>query len=118
MIQFAYIILYVKNVEKSIEFYEKAFGFSRKFLASSQKIGIGMLDITAGANFYKPEIIGTPKTTDKLPQDAFGKTFFSRIEESRIVVGQPRQKISLGLNYKLKAFNANLRATNFGQVEI
>ncbi|MBK9564194.1 MAG: TonB-dependent receptor [Saprospiraceae bacterium] len=87
-------------------------------LASSQKIGKGMLDITAGANFYKPEIIGTPKTTDKLPQDAFGKTFFSRIEESRIVVGQPRQKISLGLNYKLKAFNANLRATNFGQVEI
>ena len=58
MIQFAYIILYVKNVEKSIEFYEKAFGFSRKFLASSQKIGIGMLDITAGANFNKSEIIG------------------------------------------------------------
>ncbi|MBK7635633.1 MAG: hypothetical protein IPJ13_16155 [Saprospiraceae bacterium] len=67
----------------------------------------------AGANFKEEH-----KTTDKLPQDAFGKTFFSRIEESRIVVGQPRQKISLGLNYKLKAFNANLRATNFGQVEI
>ena len=32
MIKFAYTILYVKDVEKSIDFYEKAFGFSRKFV--------------------------------------------------------------------------------------
>lgn len=32
MIKFAYTILYVKNVESSIDFYEAAFGFSRKFI--------------------------------------------------------------------------------------
>jgi lactoylglutathione lyase len=39
MIQFAYTILYVKNVEKSIEFYEKAFGFSRKFVTPENDYG-------------------------------------------------------------------------------
>lgn len=32
MIKFGYTILYVENVSKSIEFYEKAFGFVRKFI--------------------------------------------------------------------------------------
>jgi lactoylglutathione lyase len=33
MIRFSYTILYVRDVIKSIEFYEKAFGFQRKFIA-------------------------------------------------------------------------------------
>jgi len=32
MIKFAYTILYVHNVTKSVEFYESAFGFTRKFV--------------------------------------------------------------------------------------
>lgn len=32
MINYAYTILYVNNVEKSIEFYEQAFDFKRKFI--------------------------------------------------------------------------------------
>ncbi len=32
MIKFSYTILYVKDVEKTIAFYEKAFGFARKFI--------------------------------------------------------------------------------------
>jgi lactoylglutathione lyase len=32
MIQFGYTILYVADVEKSITFYENAFGFERKFI--------------------------------------------------------------------------------------
>lgn len=39
MIQFAYTILYVKDVTKSIEFYEKAFGFTRKFIAPGNDYG-------------------------------------------------------------------------------
>ncbi len=31
MIKFAYTILYVEDVEKALQFYEKAFGFVRKF---------------------------------------------------------------------------------------
>jgi uncharacterized glyoxalase superfamily protein PhnB len=32
MIKFAYTILYVQDVTKSVEFYEHAFGFTRKFV--------------------------------------------------------------------------------------
>ncbi|EIM75241.1 glyoxalase/bleomycin resistance protein/dioxygenase [Nitritalea halalkaliphila LW7] len=32
MVKFGYTILYVKDVTKSIEFYEKSFGFERKFI--------------------------------------------------------------------------------------
>ncbi len=39
MIKFAYTILYVKDVEKSISFYEKAFGFKRKFIAPGNEYG-------------------------------------------------------------------------------
>ncbi|MFO0359188.1 MAG: VOC family protein [Flavobacteriales bacterium] len=39
MIKFAYTILYVNDVTKSIEFYEKAFGFSRKFVTPENDYG-------------------------------------------------------------------------------
>jgi|SRR5688572_5907146 lactoylglutathione lyase len=39
MIKFAYTILYVQDVAKSIEFYEKAFGFTRKFMAPENEYG-------------------------------------------------------------------------------
>ncbi|WP_317206859.1 VOC family protein [Chryseobacterium sp. LC2016-27] len=32
MVKFGYTILYVSDVSKSIEFYEKTFDFKRKFL--------------------------------------------------------------------------------------
>lgn len=38
-IQFAYTILYVADVEKSIGFYEKAFGFERKFITPEKDYG-------------------------------------------------------------------------------
>jgi lactoylglutathione lyase len=39
MVKFAYTILYVKDVEKSIDFYEKAFGFVRKFITPDNDYG-------------------------------------------------------------------------------
>jgi lactoylglutathione lyase len=39
MIKFAYTILYVKDVEKTICFYEKAFGFARKFVTPDNSYG-------------------------------------------------------------------------------
>ena len=39
MIQFGYTILYVRDVEKSIAFYETAFGFTRKFVAPGNVYG-------------------------------------------------------------------------------
>lgn len=39
MIKFAYTILYVKDVEKTMNFYEKAFGFSKKFITPDNSYG-------------------------------------------------------------------------------
>ena len=39
MIKFAYTILYVQDVTKSVEFYEKAFGFTRKFVTPENDYG-------------------------------------------------------------------------------
>lgn len=39
MIKFGYTILYVKDVEESIAFYENAFGFSRKFITPENDYG-------------------------------------------------------------------------------
>jgi lactoylglutathione lyase len=39
MIKFAYTILYVKDVIKAIEFYELAFGFTRKFVTPDNSYG-------------------------------------------------------------------------------
>lgn len=39
MIKFAYTILYVKDVTKAVEFYEKAFGFARKFITQENDYG-------------------------------------------------------------------------------
>lgn len=39
MIKFAYTILYVENVTATIEFYEKAFGFQRKFVTPENDYG-------------------------------------------------------------------------------
>ena len=37
--KYAYTIVYVENVAETIEFYEKAFGFDRKFLTSENDYG-------------------------------------------------------------------------------
>ncbi len=39
MIKFAYTILYVSDVSKSVEFYENAFGFERKFITPDNDYG-------------------------------------------------------------------------------
>jgi predicted enzyme related to lactoylglutathione lyase len=39
MVKLAYSILYVSDVRKSIEFHEKVFGFSRKFVAPGNDYG-------------------------------------------------------------------------------
>ena len=39
MVKFGYTILYVKDVTRSITFYEKVFGFKRKFIAPDNTYG-------------------------------------------------------------------------------
>lgn len=56
MLKFAYTIFYVQDVIKTIEFYEKAFGFKRTFVADTAEFG--QLDTGATAlSFSSIELI-------------------------------------------------------------
>jgi len=58
MISFAYTILYVKNVEKAIDFYEKVFDLKRKFIAPESSYG----ELSTGAttlSFASHELANT-----------------------------------------------------------
>lgn len=59
--KFAYTILYVENVTETIEFYERAFGFNRKFLTPEKDYGelisgettIGFASLELGNSNFK-----------------------------------------------------------------
>ena len=61
--KYAYTIIYVENVIETIEFYEKAFGFSRKFMTPENDYGelisgettISFASIALGKSNFKKE---------------------------------------------------------------
>ncbi|TAE17230.1 MAG: TonB-dependent receptor [Bacteroidetes bacterium] len=84
--------------------------------SSNHRVGRGILDITAAANLNRTEVTGVNQST-KLPNDSLNSnTLFNIEERSRIEIGQPRSKITLGLNYRIGKWNLNARATRFGEV--
>ena len=58
MIKFSYTILYVKDVVKSISFYENAFGFKRKFIAPNNEYG----ELTTGNTTLSFAAVSLAKT--------------------------------------------------------
>jgi lactoylglutathione lyase len=75
MITFSYTILYVQDVEATLSFYEKAFGFTRKFITPDNSYG----ELLTGAttlSFAKDEMVktefGLDFTTSNLAQKPFG----------------------------------------------
>lgn len=75
MIQFAYTILYVQDVTRSIVFYETAFGFKRKFVTPDNEYGELITGDTI-LSFASVDLARTNLTTgfieSKLSQKPFG----------------------------------------------
>ena len=106
MIKFAYTILYVQDVKKSVEFYEKAFGFTRKFVTPENDYGelsVGEITLSfasktmANSNLKsgfiesslanKPFGIEIGFTTDNVEQ-----TVKSAISAGAIIIEDPKTK--------------------------
>ena len=106
MIKFAYTILYVRDVEKSIAFYEKAFGFERKFVTPEKDYGELLVGETilsfashslANSNFKKgfiesdlrnkPFGIEIGFTTDKVEE-----TVHSAVQAGGVILELPKTK--------------------------
>jgi iron complex outermembrane recepter protein len=74
----------------------------------------GMLRAVAGYNQSRTRVTRISETPPELSQ--FQSTLFDRIEQGRIEYGQPKNTISLTLNYTLKGLGVNLHNQRFGEV--
>ena len=106
MIKFAYTILYVEDVTRTISFYEKAFGFKQKFITPDNSYGeliTGDTTLSFASNTLalsnledgflessinqKPFGIEIGFTTDDVP-----KTINEAVEAGAILVAEPKTK--------------------------
>jgi iron complex outermembrane recepter protein len=86
-------------------------------LAGNVPLGKGTLDVTLAGNVNKTNVVGKIQTTAKLPNDSLNtNTLFNIEERGRIERGQPRNKVSLSLNYRVGKFGLVVRNTRFGEV--
>jgi iron complex outermembrane recepter protein len=76
----------------------------------------GRISATAGFNYNKTTIrrlLAAPGPLANIP----GLVLFGRQEQGRLVRGQPRTKLNLGLDYEVERFGGTIRANRFGKVE-
>jgi iron complex outermembrane recepter protein len=76
----------------------------------------GRLSATAGFNYNKTTVrrlLAAPGPLANIP----GLVLFGRQEQGRLVRGQPRTKLNLGLDYEVERFGGTIRANRFGKVE-
>jgi iron complex outermembrane recepter protein len=76
----------------------------------------GRISATAGFNYNKTTIrrlLAAPGPLANIP----GLVLFGRQEQGRLVRGQPRTKLNLGIDYEVERFGGTIRANRFGKVE-
>lgn len=106
----------------SVAFFSNAIDTRTKGLdvviSKDTRLSNGSLRLTLAANFNKTEVTKNKPLPAPLQADAaLGTVLFDREQRVRIEKGQPRNKITLALNYLFGKFNFNARATHFGRVE-
>ncbi|MPT30258.1 MAG: VOC family protein [Chryseobacterium sp.] len=75
MIKFAYTILYVQDVEKTVSFYENGFGFTRKFVTPDKDYGellAGETTLAFASVTLAQSNLSEGFTESKLSNKAFG----------------------------------------------
>ena len=106
MIKFAYTILYVKDVEKSLTFYEKAFAFSRKFITPDNSYGellTGDTTLSFAATTLAKTNLAEGFIESNLTEKPFGieigfttenveETLQNAIEAGGIITSEPKTK--------------------------
>jgi len=86
-------------------------------IAWAAQMGKGSLAATLAGNVNKSTLESVPKVAANLPDDATRRnTLFDREQQGRLEQGQPRDKESLTLNYRIEKWMLNVRNTRFGKV--
>ena len=106
MIKFAYTILYVRDVTKSVEFYEKAFGFARKFVSPDNDYGellVGETTLSFASTALAKTNLKEGFTESNLVDKPFGieigfttenveETLLAAVNAGATIVEQPKTK--------------------------
>jgi lactoylglutathione lyase len=102
--KFGYTILYVRDVEKTVAFYESAFGLKRKFVHESgygemetgeTKLAFASVDLATsnGVSFVQPNPDGpSPAVEIALVTDDVVEAFAVAVTSGAVPVVQPKQK--------------------------
>ncbi|WP_229451968.1 TonB-dependent receptor plug domain-containing protein [Massilia niastensis] len=75
----------------------------------------GRFDVTLAGNFTETEVTKVPQTAQLAALNP-APILFDRLNVLALEKGQPRNKISANLNWKLGQWGATLRATRYGKV--
>lgn len=75
----------------------------------------GKLDFTLAANFTDTKVTKTP-TTEQLSNLSPAPVLFDRMNVLSLEKGQPKNKVSANVNWRLGQWGATLRATRYGEV--
>ncbi|MDX2145011.1 MAG: TonB-dependent receptor [Rhodospirillaceae bacterium] len=78
-------------------------------------VGDGSLGLTLGANFNDTNVKAVKGNPSTLTALGLQLNRFARVEEGRFTVSQPKNKINLGINYAIGAFDINLRGNRYGK---
>ncbi len=78
-------------------------------------VGDGELGLTAGVNFNDTNVLSVKPNPSTLTALGLQLNRFARVEEGRFTVAQPKNKLNLGINYDIDAFNVNLRSNRYGK---
>ena len=106
MVKFGYTILYVEDVTKSVEFYEEAFGFSRKFVSPENDYGellVGDTTLSFASISLAKTILKAGFLESSLAQKPFGieigfttenvaETVSSAVKSGATIVENPIEK--------------------------
>ncbi|KOY86252.1 glyoxalase [bacterium 336/3] len=106
MVKFAYTILYVQDVTKAIEFYEKAFGFTRKFITPENDYGellvgettlsftsVELAKLNLADGFIESNVINKPFGIEiGFTTDNVEKTVITATNAGAIIVEDPKIK--------------------------
>ncbi len=106
MIKFSYTILYVQDVVKTIEFYEKAFGFERKFITPDStyaELLSGATTLSFASAYFARENFEVGFIESDLKNKPFGieigfttedveATVKAAIDAGGVLVGEPKTK--------------------------
>lgn len=106
MIKFSYTILYVQDVTKTVEFYENAFGFTRKFVTPENDYGellVGETTLSFASTLLAKSNLKNGFTESRLADKPFGieigfttdnveKTVATAINAGATIVENPTTK--------------------------